>query len=159
MRQAALAVELPILKAQKSMLVQVAGISCREQDAVKNLCRIHRAFVPSENLGRAMAAILTLFMGPVALHVIIAHPGAVKSNHLFPARCSCEFGVGHTSDDIEVRFDKILPCLPLVYALFLDPQCRVHVHCLVTGKNRSTITYDGFGGTCGRERGKEHFVG
>jgi hypothetical protein len=94
-----------------------------------------------------MAAILTLFVCPVALHIVIAHPGAVNGNHRFPARCPREFGVSHSSDDIEVSFDKILPGLPLVDAFFLDTESLVHLKGVNAVKNPSAITDNGLGDT------------
>jgi hypothetical protein len=36
------------------------------------------------------------------LAVVVLHPFAVCGDHLFPGGCSCEFCVGHSSDDIEM---------------------------------------------------------
>ena len=99
--------------------VQMARVPGGEQDTVKNLCRIHRAFVPTENVDGAVAVVLTRFVRPMPLHIVIMHPGAVDSEHLFPSRCPRELGVTHSSDDIEVRLNIILPCLPFLDTLFL----------------------------------------
>jgi hypothetical protein len=64
---------------------------------------------PSSN---TVVTILTRLVCPMALDVVIMHPGSVDSEHFFPARCPREFLVSHFSDGIEVTFDVILPCLP-----------------------------------------------
>src|SRR5436309_14316822 len=48
-------------------------------------------------------------------------------------------GICHFSSDIEVRLNIVLPGLPLLDALFADPQRRIHVHGLITVKNSSAI--------------------
>ncbi|HEY6286977.1 MAG TPA: hypothetical protein VIX20_15045 [Ktedonobacteraceae bacterium] len=54
------------------MRVQVARVAGDEQDAVERRGRVHRSFVPIEDLRKAVAAVLKLFMRPMALHVVIA---------------------------------------------------------------------------------------
>src|SRR6266487_3566115 len=120
-RQSPLPVELPILKAQKPIFVQIARVVGDEQNTVEELRWVHRTFVPREDLNRAVAAVLTLFVSPVALHIVIAHPLAVDGDHLFPRRGPCELGVCHFSDDIEVRLNQILPGLPLLDAQLFNP--------------------------------------
>src|SRR6266536_528613 len=135
----------------------MAGVAGREQDTVEDGGWVHRAFVPSDDRGWAMAAILTLLKHPMPLHVVIAHPGAVNGKHLFPARGPCELRVGHTPDNIEVCLDQILPGLSRFYALFVDRERGIHVHCLAAVKNGPTVTDERFGHPKGRERCKEHF--
>src|SRR5258706_8909845 len=84
LRQAPLPVELPILETQKSMLVEVAGVAGSKQDTVEELCWINRAFVPREDLDGAVAAVLTLFVRPMALYTVIAHPFGGDGEHSFP---------------------------------------------------------------------------
>src|SRR6266566_5032566 len=128
-----------------------------EQNTVKELRWVQRAFVPREDLKRAVTAVLTLFVCPVALHIVITHPLAVDGDHLFPRCGPCELGVCHFADDIEVSLDQILPGLPLLDAQLFNPQCCVHIHRLMTGKNPAPVTDNGFRHACGRERCKEHF--
>src|SRR6266496_3766803 len=103
------------------MFVQMTGVAGSEQDTVKNFCRVHRAFVPTENRYGAVATIFALFVRKVALHVVVMHPSSVNGEHLFPTCSSRVFRVTHSSDDIEVRFYIILPCLRFLYSLFCDP--------------------------------------
>src|SRR6266536_6259234 len=60
-RQPPLPVELPILKAQEPIVVQIARVAGGEQNTVKELRWVQRAFVPREDLKRAVTAVLTLF--------------------------------------------------------------------------------------------------
>src|SRR5258708_20126099 len=83
-RQASLTIELPILKAQKSVLVQMPDITGRKQNAAENRFRVHLAFLPAQGGGGTVAAILTAFLRPMALVIVIVHPSSVKADHLFP---------------------------------------------------------------------------
>src|SRR5438270_6787576 len=98
MRQTPFTIELPVLKSEKSMFVEVAG---RKQDAVENRFWIHLTFVPAKDLGGAMTPILALFVCPMSLAIVVGHPFAVRHNHPFPRGCQSEFGVGHSSDDVD----------------------------------------------------------
>ena len=69
----------------------------------------------------------------------------------------CQGLICHFSDDIEVSLDIVLPGLPLLDAQFFNPQNRIHVHRLVTGKNPHTRASNGFGRAEALERGKEDF--
>ncbi len=66
------AIELPVLKAKVAILVQVACVAGRKENAVENLLWIDRAFVPTQDGLGAVAAILPMLMGKVALGVVIA---------------------------------------------------------------------------------------
>src|SRR5438132_1274179 len=67
MRQAPLTIELPVLKSEKSVFVEIASVAGRKQDAVEDGFGIHRAFVPAKNFSGAMTPILTLFVRPMSL--------------------------------------------------------------------------------------------
>src|ERR1700686_2024046 len=64
--------------------------------------------------------------------------------------------IRHFSGDIEMRFDIVLPGLPLLDALFADPEGGIHVHGLITGKDPSSSTDKAFGRAGSGQGGKQH---
>ena len=103
-----------------------------------------------------MAAILTLFVCPMPLHMVIVQKSSVNGKHLLRARGPRELRVGHFSGYIEVRLYIVLPSLAWLDALFSDPKRGIHIHGLVTGENPTPGTSNGRWRAEARERGKEH---
>src|SRR6266487_1937929 len=128
-----------------------------KQNAAEHRFWVHGAFLPTQDGSGAMAAILTLFMCPMALGIVVMYPLSVDVGHLFPRACLHEFRVYHFSDDIEVCFYIVLPCLPFLDTLFSDPQSHIHIHCLITVKLSTSVTDNHRWSTKGREGFKEHF--
>src|SRR6266566_5231476 len=103
-----------------------------------------------------MTAILTLFVRPMPLHIVIVQKSSVNGESLFPARGPCEPGITHSPGYIEVRLYIVLPGLPRLDALFSNPKGGIHIHGLVTVKNPAPVTDNGRWRAEARERGKEH---
>lgn len=106
---------LPILEMQEAVLVEMTRVAGREQDAVKKLCRVHRAFDSTQDLGRAVAAILAALVRPMSLQMVIAHEASVNGERLTPRSGPCELGVGHFSGYVEVRLDVICVILGIFW--------------------------------------------
>src|SRR5260370_19913498 len=103
-----------------------------------------------------MAAILTLFVCPMPLHMVIVQKSSVNGKPLCPRSGPRELRVCHFSGYIEVRLYIVLPGLPLLDTLFSDPKRGIHIHGLVTGKNPTSVTDNGRWRAEARECGKEH---
>ncbi len=72
------------MKADVAMPVQVEGIAHGEENTIKRLFRNHRAFVPANDLRRAVTAIVAVFVCPVPLRVVVIHPFFVNALHFLP---------------------------------------------------------------------------
>ena len=103
-----------------------------------------------------MAAILTLFVCPMPLHIVIVHPCAVNGEHLFPARGFGKLRITHSPGYVEGRLAIVLPGLARLDALFSDPKRGIHIEGLVTVKNPTPVTDNGRWHAEAREGGKEH---
>jgi len=103
-----------------------------------------------------MAAILTLFVCPMPLHIVIVHPCAVNGEHLFPARGFGKLRITHSPGYVEGRLAIVLPGLARLDALFSDPKRSIHIEGLVTVKNPTPVTDNGRWHAEAREGGKEH---
>src|SRR5258708_18669727 len=90
-----------------------------------------------------MAAILTLFVCPMPLHIVIVHPCAVNGEHLFPARGFGKLRITHSPGYVEGRLAIVLPGLARLDALFSDPKRSIHIEGLVTVKNPTPVTDNG----------------
>src|SRR6266496_5724942 len=115
MRQAPLAIQLPILEPDESMSIQLARVASREENAVERAVFYHRAFMPADDLRRTVTAILALLVRPVSLRIVVAHPFAVNLLHFLPTRRLMKCKVRHSSDNI----DYVELILPLRNSSFL----------------------------------------
>src|SRR5207302_10496275 len=109
------------------------------------------------HLRGAMAAIISLFMRPVALAIVVLDPFAVNLLHFLPTGSLMEKIVRHSSDDIEHCFYIILPGLFWFNTLFLNTKRLIHLHSLIAVEDRPTITDNRLRHTSSRKGSKEHF--
>lgn len=157
LRQTAFPIQLPVLKTDRPMSIQVARLARGEQDTIKNRGLVQGAFVldlgRQEDDGSHLNA-------PRARHqslpMVVLDKAPLSGNDLLRGVRPRELGIGHFSGSSEVCLSQILPGLPWLDALFPDPQGRVRVHGLVTVKNRPTIADDHGWSTKGRERRKKY---
>src|SRR5436305_4458717 len=139
------------------MFVDVARVTGCQQDAVQDRFRIHGTLVPADDLRWAVASILALFMCPVPLVVVILHPFAMNREGLFPTGDESEFGISHSTKDIEMGFYVVLPRLSLINAFFVDTKRLVDFPSMIAVKDSCAITDNRFGNASGREGREEDF--
>ncbi len=60
MREASLTVELSMIKAEKAVFIEIAGVAGRKQDAIKDRFGIHGSFLPANHFSRAMTSLFNI---------------------------------------------------------------------------------------------------
>jgi hypothetical protein len=87
----------------------MAGVAHGEENTVERLFRNHHAFVPPNDLRRAVAPLIAALVCPMALAIVVVDPFLMNALHFLPTPGLMEMKVSHSSDDIDsVEYSRCL---------------------------------------------------
>jgi len=103
-----------------------------------------------------MTTVFPFLVRQVLLKVVIQDPLFMHRYKVFPALRCLEIPVSHPSLHIKRRFYQILPALPLLNFLFLNPKSTVNLHGSMISKNAAMIADQGCWASMLADRSIEH---